>query len=113
MYHQDGNSFINDEGGTIGTKKRPESNAAWTDLKSRIQRHYDIATPLYFSFWGVHIHHGYWRTGTEAKDVAQEQLIALMAAAAGIRQGDRILDVGCGFGGSALYLAEKFGAWVT
>jgi tocopherol O-methyltransferase len=92
-------------------KRLPSRN--WTELKSRIQRHYDIAAPLYRSLWGLHIHHGYWRDGMETKETAQEQLVEHLAAHAEIRRGDRILDVGCGFGGSAKFLAERFGATVV
>ena len=45
--------------------------------------------------------------------MAQEQLVAILAAAAEIRPGERILDVGCGVGASARYLAEHFKAQVT
>jgi len=85
----------------------------WTDLKTRIQRHYDIAAPLYQSLWGVHIHHGYWLDGTESKETAQEQLVQNLAVYAQIRKGSRILDVGSGFGASAKYLAERFNARVV
>jgi tocopherol O-methyltransferase len=85
----------------------------WTALKQKIQRHYDIAAPLYREHWGIHIHHGYWRAGTESKDVAQEQLIDLLAEKAEIANGSSVLDVGCGFGGSAKYLSERFGSHVV
>jgi tocopherol O-methyltransferase len=83
-----------------------------SDLKTRIQRHYDIAAPLYQDLWGVHIHHGYWQLGTESKERAQEQLVEFIADKAGIRHGSRVLDIGCGFGGSAMYLATHFHAQV-
>src|SRR5438093_5477554 len=85
----------------------------WTDLKRRIRRHYNVAAPLYRSLWGIHIHHGFWQDGTETKEAAQEQLTAFLAARADIRKGCRILDVGCGFGGSAAYLAHHFAARVV
>jgi tocopherol O-methyltransferase len=82
----------------------------WTDLKSKIQRHYDVGASLYRSCWGIHVHHGYWRRGAESKEAAQEQLIEILADRAAIEPGSRILDVGCGFGGSCKYLAERFEA---
>jgi tocopherol O-methyltransferase len=83
------------------------------NLKARIQRHYDLAAPFYRELWGIHIHHGYWEEGTENKEVAQEQLIQQLAKAAEIPPRARVLDVGCGFGGSAKYLAERFGSHVV
>jgi len=82
-------------------------------LKDRIARHYDDLSPFYKDIWGVHIHHGYWKTGTERKEEAQEQLIRELVGRAGLKPGCRILDVGCGLGGSAMFLSRHLGAHVT
>ncbi len=81
--------------------------------KNLIAEHYDIVSPLYRSLWGEHIHHGYWVRGDESKEQAQIQLIEHLAQLANIKPGARILDIGCGFGGSSLYLAKAFNASVT
>jgi len=62
---------------------------------------------------GAHIHHGYWISGEETKETAQNQLVEHVARAAGLGPGCKILDVGCGFGGSSIYLAKKYGAEAT
>ncbi|HEY9610742.1 methyltransferase domain-containing protein [Allocoleopsis sp.] len=89
-------------------------------LKRQIQQFYDASSGLWEQVWGEHMHHGYYgSTGKEKKDrrQAQIELIEEMLNWAGIRQvgtitGDcpQILDVGCGIGGSSLYLAQKFNA---
>src|SRR6266851_9237928 len=84
----------------------------YTD-KQRIRDLYDRTSPYYQSLWGAHIHHGYWISGEETKETAQNQLIEHVARAAGLRPGRKILDVGCGFGGSSVYLAKKYGAEAT
>lgn len=81
--------------------------------KESIRRHYDVVSPYYQSLWGQHIHHGYWIRGDESKEQAQIQLIEHLAQVAGIVPGCTILDCGCGFGGTAIYLAKKFSAQVT
>jgi tocopherol O-methyltransferase len=81
--------------------------------KETIRKHYDVVSPYYQALWGEHIHHGYWIHGDESKEQAQVQLIEQLAKVAGIRPGCTILDCGCGFGGTAVYLAKKFGAEVT
>jgi tocopherol O-methyltransferase len=81
--------------------------------KEKIREYYDHVSPYYQTFWGEHIHHGYWIRGDETKEKAQIQLIEHLAQAAGIRQGCRILDVGCGLGGSSIYLAKNYKAEVT
>jgi tocopherol O-methyltransferase len=81
-----------------------------THDKQRIIDHYDRISPYYRALWGEHLHHGYWIHGNEPKDVAQDQLVEHLAQAANIQQGATILDVGCGYGGSSIYLARKYAA---
>lgn len=79
----------------------------------KIRDLYDRVSPYYHSLWGEHIHHGYWIRGDETKEQAQLQLIEHLAQVAGITSGRRILDVGCGFGGSSIYLARNYNAEAT
>src|SRR5580704_4746532 len=80
--------------------------------KASIRQHYDVATPFYRLLWGPHIHHGLWESD-ESPPVAQHRLIDRLATAAGLRAGDRVVDVGCGMGGSTIELAARYGCSVT
>ncbi len=82
-------------------------------LKARIAQHYDELTALYNDIWGIHLHHGYWKSGVVTKEAAQEQLIRELIERSGIERCRRVLDIGCGVGGSAIYLSKAFGAHVT
>ncbi|MBE9177448.1 methyltransferase domain-containing protein [Oculatella sp. LEGE 06141] len=85
-------------------------------LQQQIQQFYDASSGLWEQIWGEHMHHGYYGVdGTEQKERRQAQidLIDELLAWAGVDHADHILDVGCGIGGSSLYLAEKFGASAT
>ncbi|MCA9072249.1 MAG: class I SAM-dependent methyltransferase, partial [Planctomycetaceae bacterium] len=73
--------------------------------KEVIRGHYDLSTPFYRLLWGQHIHHGLWNDSEPAKQ-AQVQLTETMADLAGIQGGERLLDVGCGMGGSSIHLAR-------
>ncbi|MFQ3617798.1 MAG: methyltransferase domain-containing protein [Cyanobacteriota bacterium] len=82
-------------------------------LQQQIQTFYDASSGLWEQVWGEHMHHGYYGpTGTERKDRRQAQidLIEELLCWGGVSQATAILDVGCGIGGSSLYLADKFGA---
>ena len=79
----------------------------------KVRDHYDRVSPYYRTLWGEHLHHGYWIRGDESKETAQVQLIEHLAEAAGIQPRMKILDVGCGFGGSSIYLAQKYEAEAT
>jgi cyclopropane fatty-acyl-phospholipid synthase-like methyltransferase len=81
--------------------------------KHRIIQHYDVVSPYYLSLWGEHLHHGYWIRGDESKEKAQLQLIEHLAQLARVKPGSDILDIGCGFGASSLYLAKNYNAAVT
>jgi len=66
-------------------------------------------------FWGEHLHHGYWNGDlTDATaGQAQIQLMEQLARKAEIPKGANVLDIGCGVGGSALWLADRYGCRVT
>ena len=79
---------------------------------NRVRKHYDRLSFLYRMFWGEHLHHGYWNGG-ETAERAQIQLMEELAQRAGIHPGAKVLDIGCGVGGSALWLADRLGCTVT
>jgi len=81
--------------------------------KDRVRDHYDRKSPYYRELWGEHLHHGYWVSGEETKEQAQIQLVEHLAHMAALEPGCRILDVGCGFGASSVYLAKKYGVEAT
>lgn len=75
--------------------------------------HYDDLDPFYREFWGDHVHHGYWEKGDESQEEAVKNLVRLVASIADIKKGERVCDVGCGYGGTSRMLAEDFDANVT
>ncbi len=80
--------------------------------KQFVRQHYDLATPFYWLLWGRHIHHGLW-DGQETPARAQQQLTETLAREAGVGDGEAVLDVGCGMGGSSIHLARAQGCRVT
>lgn len=85
-------------------------------LYQQIQQFYDASSSLWEQVWGEHMHHGYYGAdGRDPKERRQAQidLIEELLGWANVTQAENILDVGCGIGGSSLYLAEKFRAEVT
>ncbi|MFB8791942.1 MAG: methyltransferase domain-containing protein [Potamolinea sp.] len=87
-----------------------------SNLKSQIQQFYDASSGLWEQVWGEHMHHGYYGpTGHEKKNRRQAQidLIEELLAWARVTRAEQILDVGCGIGGSSIYLAQKLDACAT
>jgi len=79
----------------------------------KVREFYDFVSPFFQSFWGEHLHHGYWIHGNESRQAAQIQLIEHLAECARIASESEILDIGCGIGGSSIYLARQYQARVT
>ncbi len=78
-----------------------------------VAAHYDELDFFYRDVWGEHVHHGLWRTGRESRAEAVRQLVQLVATEAELRAGERLCDIGCGYGATARMLAREPGAEVT
>src|SRR4051794_31386013 len=89
-----------------------ELRTMFTPLKPRdrltqnVQAHYDQISRLYQLLWGDHIHHGYWEADEPVAE-AQLKLIGKLVEMAGIKHGSHVLDIGCGVGGSSVWLANN------
>ncbi len=78
-----------------------------------VRRHYDDLDWLYRDIWGQHVHHGLWQTGRESAAQAVEALLEAVADRLDLQPGQQLCDIGCGYGASALYLAERHGVNVA
>lgn len=74
--------------------------------------HYDELDGIYRRLWGVHVHHGLWRTGKEGPEEAVEALSDLVRDQLAFAAGHRLVDIGCGYGATARRFASN-GAMVT
>ncbi|MDJ0662556.1 MAG: methyltransferase domain-containing protein [Crocosphaera sp.] len=86
------------------------------NLSERIAQFYDTSSNLWEQIWGEHMHHGYYGRGGNYKldrRQAQIDLIEELLIWANIKDVTNLIDVGCGIGGSTLYLADKFNAKAT
>ncbi|KAI1776300.1 S-adenosyl-L-methionine-dependent methyltransferase [Hypoxylon cercidicola] len=90
-----------------------EAHASSDSLKDRIKKHYEIASDYYYSLWGQHIHHGLFRAAGETKEQAQVNLISLLLEISALAPRARVLDVGCGVGGTSRFLARERACHVT
>jgi cyclopropane-fatty-acyl-phospholipid synthase len=81
------------------------------------EAHYDLGNDLYEAMLDKRMVYtcGYWSGTPVARDLdeAQEAKLALVCRKIGLKKGDRILDIGCGWGSFAKYAAEAYGATVV
>jgi cyclopropane-fatty-acyl-phospholipid synthase len=78
------------------------------------ERHYDIGNDLYEHMLDQRMVYtcAYWKDGDDL-DSAQENKLDLVCRKVGLREGMRVLDLGCGWAGFAGFAAERYGARVT
>lgn len=83
--------------------------------KRNVAHHYDITGKLYDLFLDADRQYScaYFETATATLDEAQLAKKRHIAAKLLMGGNSRVLDIGCGWGGLALYLARTFGAHVT
>ncbi len=83
--------------------------------RAAIQYHYDVGNEFYALWLDRFMQYScaYFPTGTEDLDTAQECKLEHICRKLRLQPGERLLDIGCGWGGLARYAAEKFGAQVV
>jgi len=83
--------------------------------RENVERHYDLDGRLYSLFLDSDRQYscGYFESSDSTLDDAQLAKKRHLAAKLLVNQGDRVLDIGSGWGGLGLYLAEIAGANVT
>ena len=76
--------------------------------------HYDIGNDLFTVMLDKRMNYScaYWQEA-DTLDKAQEAKLELTCRKLGLEPGMRVLDIGCGWGGFAIYAAEKYGVAVT
>lgn len=74
------------------------------------RRHYDLGNDLYQVMLGQRLVYscGYWAQAVNL-DAAQEAKLALICRKLGLRSGQRVLDIGCGWGEALKFAAERYG----
>ena len=78
------------------------------------RRHYDIGNDLFTVMLDKRMNYScaYWQEA-DTLDKAQEAKLELTCRKLGLEPGMRVLDIGCGWGGFAIYAAEKYRVEVT
>jgi cyclopropane-fatty-acyl-phospholipid synthase len=76
--------------------------------RAHVAHHYDLSNDLYRLFLGDDLNYScaYFLKPDETLEDAQRNKLRHVAAKLALRPGQRVLDIGCGWGAMAFYLAE-------
>ena len=80
------------------------------------EQHYEVPTRFYQLCLGRRLKYssGLWTDAADTLDIAEEKMLALTCERAEIADGQRIVELGCGWGSLSLWMAEKYpGAQIT
>jgi cyclopropane-fatty-acyl-phospholipid synthase len=92
-----------------GRRSSPMRDAA------AVRFHYDVGND-FFALWldrRMVYSCGYFPRGTEDLDAAQEAKLEFICRKLRLQPGERLLDMGCGWGGLIQYAAERYGVEVV
>jgi cyclopropane-fatty-acyl-phospholipid synthase len=76
------------------------------------EQHYEVPASFFRTVLGSRMKYsgGFWPDGVSTLDASEEAMLRLTAERAGIENGHRILELGCGWGSFSLWAAEHFPA---
>lgn len=86
-----------------------ESPIALTPEKAN-EQHYEVPAAFFEAVLGPHLKYSgcYWPAGIESLDEAEAAALTLTCERAEIANGQRILELGCGWGSLTLWIAERY-----
>jgi cyclopropane-fatty-acyl-phospholipid synthase len=93
----------------LGPRHAPVRDAA------AIHFHYDVGNNFYKLFLDRRMVYScaYFRSPDDSLDVAQEAKLDLICKKLRLKPGERLLDIGCGWGGLVIHAAEHYGVDAT
>lgn len=99
------------ESGLMGRIKRSFQHTRETDSEA-IQYHYDVSNAFYGEWLDPNMVYScaYFENGDESLEQAQVQKIDHILRKIQLQPGQRLLDIGCGWGALVLRAAQQFGA---
>lgn len=80
------------------------------EQRERVIKYYNTAQPYYERFWygkSLGLHYGLWIEGVSNRQEAIIKENEVLADLAEVKQGNSVLDAGCGVGGSGIWLSRE------
>ena len=89
-----------------GLRQSPIAN----ETAAANEQHYEVPTRFFELCLGKRLKYSscFYATGTEDLDTAEDAMLALYGERAELADGQRILELGCGWGSLTLWMAQRF-----
>ena len=93
-------------------KLKGEKHSKERDAQA-ISYHYDVSNEFFKLFLDKNLQYscGYFESPDEHIDVAQERKMDYICRKLNLKPGDRLLDIGCGWGGLIIYAVKHYGVY--
>jgi cyclopropane-fatty-acyl-phospholipid synthase len=80
-----------------------------------VRHHYDVSNEFFALFLDDSMTYScaVWRNGARSLEEAQEEKLDMVCRKLALQEGERVLDVGCGWGSFPLWAATRYGARVV
>jgi cyclopropane-fatty-acyl-phospholipid synthase len=74
------------------------------------EQHYEVPTEFYQYCLGKHLKYssGYWKDGVNDIDSSEKDMLQLTCERAELKNGQDVLELGCGWGSLSLFMAAQF-----
>jgi cyclopropane-fatty-acyl-phospholipid synthase len=74
------------------------------------EQHYEVPTEFYRMVMGKHLKYscGYWKHKNTSQDASEEDMLELTCERAELKEGQDILELGCGWGSLSLFMAARY-----
>ncbi len=74
------------------------------------EQHYEVPTKFYQYCLGKNLKYssGYWKNGVTDIDTSEDDMLELTCNRAELKDGQEVLELGCGWGSLSLFMAKKF-----
>lgn len=74
------------------------------------EQHYEVPADFFTYVMGKYMKYssGYWKNGVTDIDTSEQDMLEVTCHRAELKDGQKVLELGCGWGSLSLFMAEKF-----
>jgi cyclopropane-fatty-acyl-phospholipid synthase len=80
------------------------------ETRAANEQHYEVPTKFFQMVLGKNLKYssGYWKEGVTSFDQSEDDMLALTCERADLKDGQQVLECGCGWGSLSLFMAARY-----